>query len=176
MRSKLPALIAVLVTACAAMDPNIYEDTTRIALQDGRCGRAKQLAAPAAEQGQPWAQYRLARVLLECKPTDPMAAIEWMNRAASYHVTTAWERGQDKAGPAGYFDARDPVARSAIFLVTFDQAKGRNKEAWLRLAKARKNFAPSEPLFDQLSQKMAGIEQHISQSTLDSWLLELSSI
>jgi hypothetical protein len=98
-----------------------------------------------------------------------------MRRVASYPVTTQWERGVvAPEGPAGFFDAREPIARASMFLVTFDQSKGKNKEAWQRLAKSRENFSQNDPLFKQLSDKMSGIEQHVPSSTIEYWRAELA--
>ena len=88
-------LLALLLTACAGMNPNPGERTTDTDWEQGDYSRAIEVARPAAEQGYPWAQLRLG-IYYDSGygvEVDTPEAIKWYKLAARQLEEGKWAEG-----------------------------------------------------------------------------------
>ena len=104
-------LLALLLTACAGMNPNPGERTTDTDWEQGDYSRAIEVARPAAEQGYPWAQLRLG-IYYDSGygvEVDTPEAIKWYKLAARQLEEGKWAEGYiiGATGEFGYFGQKN---------------------------------------------------------------------
>ena len=104
-------LLALLLTACAGMNPNPGERTTDTDWEQGDYSRAIEVARPAAEQGYPWAQLRLG-IYYDSGygvEVDTHEAIKWYKLAARQLEEGKWAEGYiiGATGEFGYFGQKN---------------------------------------------------------------------
>lgn len=172
---RLPALLLTLLLAsCAALDPNpnIGMRSTDLAFSSGDCEGAKKRAEPAAQRGEPWAQFRMGALLIDQKcPNQSVGnvskAIDWLSKAACYESKSLWERGNELVvGPSGYFNARASSTNAAAMLADIYMHANRPGMSWLYLERARSQFTEDEAAYSALTQKLAYAESVIGAEQL----------
>ena len=104
-------LLALLLTACAGMNPNPGERTTDTDWEKGNYSRAIEVARPAAEQGYPWAQLRLG-IYYDSGygvQVNTPEAIKWYKLAARQLEEGKWAEGYiiGATGEFGYFGQKN---------------------------------------------------------------------
>lgn len=147
-------LLASLLHGCAGLNPNnnVGLTTTDFLMQRGDCAGARQTAEPHAQNGEPWAQYRLGMMALDAHCPKGSDALSWLMKAATYRAETPWEKGSatSVAGPSGYFNARASASNAAMALGNLFTANGFPAMKWYWVQRAASQFAPDEPEGDKL--------------------------
>lgn len=169
------ASICVLITACAAVNPNPNAGmrTADLMFANGNCEGAKKLVEPAALRGEPWAEFRMGALLVDEKchanARDLGVAINWLKKATCHASTSAWERGNELAiGPPGYFNARESSTRAAVMLADLAVAVHMEGMGWYYVEYARSQYAPNEIGYQELSKRLSAIEESIGTEALAS--------
>lgn len=102
------AVILLIISACAGMNPNPGERTTDMALTHSDYQRAFDVAAPRAEAGEPWAQLRLGIFYENGWGTkvDIDKAEFWYKKTMVQKASGDWAEGKlvGAMGKAGYFN------------------------------------------------------------------------
>lgn len=172
--SALSAFTVVLLSACAAVNPNpnVGLRSVDLMMQSGNCAEAKRLAEPAANRGEPWAMYRMGMIKIDqrCPPPDYAGAIEWLEKAASYESKNPWEKGSEIAvGPSGFFNARVSSTYAAYAIAEIYVRSNRPGVAWLVLNRARMQYAAEEQDYVKLSEYISQIEAKVSPEAIKQW-------
>lgn len=176
MRILLAVAIATLLQACAAVNPNpnVGMRSTDLAFSKGDCEAAKKLAEPAAQRGEPWAQYRMGALLIDEKcpnksVKDVSVALNWLAKAACYESKTAWERGSELAvGPTGYFNSRASATNAAYMLSDLYLSLKRVGLAKYYLERIQGQYTEDEATYKKLSKRLAYIESLMMPEQLEA--------
>lgn len=173
---RLLPLIAALLTACAAVNPNnnVGLTTTDMLFQRGDCEGAKQIAEPHAQRGEPWAQYRMGMLGIDekCpspKPRDIKLAISWLQKAACYQAKSDWERGSPtSSGPSGYYNTRASSTNAARTMVDIYLNLHVYGVAWYYTNRAISLYEPNAPEYQQFLSVRQRIESQMTPAQIET--------
>lgn len=173
--SFLLLLITAFLVACAAANPNnnVGLTTTDMLFEKGDCEGAKQTAEPHAQQGEPWAQYRMGALEINEKcalqrPRDIKQAINWLRSAACYQAKSDWERGSPmSSGPSGYYNTRASSTKAAIALADIYLNLHTNGVAWYYINRTISQYTPSDPEYQHFLSVRERIESKMTPAQIE---------
>jgi len=149
-------LLVSLYQGCAGLNPNnnVGLTTTDFLMQRGDCEGARSTAEPHAQQGEPWAQYRLGMIAIDQRCPKGTDALSWLMKAATYRAETPWEKGSATSisGSTGYFNTRASSTNAAIALGNIFTANGYPAMKWYWIQRAASQYSPDEKDGDNLRQ------------------------
>ena len=122
-----------LIAACAGPNPNVGERTTDIGWSSGNYKGAFIKAMPHAENGEPWAQLRVAIFYENGWGTsiDNKKAVEWYRKASVQRADGDWANGQmvGAFGKTGYFNQNGDATIAEFNLARmYFEGKGVDKD------------------------------------------------
>lgn len=162
----LVLILAFFLCASAKANPNVGETTVDYLMSQGSCAEAIEFAKPAAERGEPWAQYRMGMILLDerCPSTRSNTSLDWLMKAATFQAESGWEKGDALSflGSTGYFNARESATNAAIALGDLFTASGYPAMKWYWLKRALSQYASNDSEYEKLSSVVNALEKSVS--------------
>jgi hypothetical protein len=166
------ALMALI--GCAAVNPNnnVGLRTTDDLIQQGSCAEALDLAKWHADRGEPWAEWRMAMIVIDqrCPQLMPKSfeePVKWLRKAACYESKTAWEKGDGLSlGPTGFYNTRSSSTNAAVSLATLFSRQVSSAEGLYFINRVASQYEPSSSEYKQLASMKSNIEKKLTPSEI----------
>jgi len=162
---------ALWLYGCAAVNPNPNTGMRSVdeLARSGNCAEAIRVAEPHANNGEPWAQYRMGMLKINerCPPYDWDGAVVWLEKAASFRSKTPWERGSDlSTGPNGFFNGRASATNASQSLVEIYRRRRDWISAWYWVDHAAGEYEEGDATRKRIEQLKKDLEAHMSSDDL----------
>lgn len=159
------------VSTLAFAEPNVGLITVDELFARGECQAAVDVAYPHAQNGEPWAQYRVGAMYGDEKchfNKKASEALSWLKAAALYESKTDWERGSQLSflGPTGFFNARTASTKAALYLAYIFQNGNYLEESWYWVNRAMSQYSETESEFANLERTLKKFEAYIPEQRL----------
>lgn len=172
VRLAVVSAFVFFISAPVFAEPNVGLTTVDELFSRGECEAAVKVAYPHAQNGEPWAQFRVGALYIDekCHINKLSEAMSWLKAAASYDSKTPWDRGSSLTflGPTGFFNARSASTKASLELAEIFRSGKFLEESWFWISRAMSQYDESESERAELERILKKYESYIPEARLAS--------